>query len=559
MSSRPVERIELPDGTFMEGPLLGAQMPRLYNVPKRHEKHEPGCVMCILEREELHAHGCGDHFGEEVLEWAEMFGYDLDPWQKWTLRHIFGRHPNGLWAAPDVLMVVARQNGKGTVLEVRELAGVFLLGEELVIHTSHQLKTSLNHLERLSNTIHSYPALEKKVQGIVTGNGKEAIKLKPKRVLIFGPGGKEMTPRRTSKIEFHARSGAATSRGFSCDCLVYDEAMILSNEQVGASMPTMRARPNPQMIYAASAGLEDGTVSEQLGKMRRNMIRKAPDLFGLEFSAVPHDESCPRDEKDGRETNDYIICDKHDDRDDPRTWAKANPAMGTRITLATTRRELYNMPEKKFDIEILSIGNWPTDEEPWETISKPAWKLLTNTDPGFPVQPLVISFDVSEDGKSATVMGCWQHKQGRTVVEMARGGHRQGTGWVIDLVHEKYLRNRPLAIAVPKSGPAAGLLDDAIKKWGDRVYPVGPAEEAAAFAFMMQQVKDGNLWHFGEELAPTLWHAVGRAGTRVVGDGGKAWMRRDAQADISPITAATLGAYVLNKKRRSYNLMNSIA
>src|SRR4029077_18684392 len=98
-----------------------------------------------------------------------------------------------------------------------------------------------NHLERLANTIRSYPALERKVSNIVTGNGKEAIKLKPRRVLIFGSGGKEMTGRRTSTTTFHARSGAATSRGFSCDCLVYDEAMILSNEQIGASMPTMRA------------------------------------------------------------------------------------------------------------------------------------------------------------------------------------------------------------------------------------------------------------------------------------------------------------------------------
>jgi hypothetical protein len=560
MGNRLTERVDLPDGTSMEGPLLGSQVPRFSNIPDRHQLQVPDCPMCAIERlEERHDHGCGDHVSTEVLEWAEGFGYMLDPWQKWTLRHMMGRLPDGLWAAPDVVMIVARQNGKGTVLEVRELAGVFLLGEELIIHTSHQLKTSLNHLQRLTDTIKSYPSLEKKVASIVTGNGKEAIKLKPRRTIIFGSGGKEISARRTSKIEFHARSGAATSRGFSCDCLVYDEAMILSNEQVGASMPTMRARPNPQMIYAASAGLEDGSVSQQLAVMRSLMIKGDPQTFGLEFSANPHDEGCPRDELKGRESNYYIVCDKHDDRDDPRTWAKANPGMGERITLATTRRELAKMPPAKFDIEILSIGNWPSAEEPWETISKPAWKLLVNEDPGFPTPPLVFAFDVSEDGKSATVMGAWEHKQKRIVIEMPREGHRQGTKWVIDYLHERYMKRRPLAIAVPKSGPAAGLLDDAIRKWGDRVYPVGPAEEAAAFAFMLQQVKEQKLWHFGEALAPTLWQAVGRAGTRVVGDGGKAWSRRDAESDISPITAATLAAYVLNKKRRSYDLSNTVA
>lgn len=523
--------------------------------------------MCELERlEEQHDHGCGEHVAQEVLEWAEGFGYELDPWQKWCLRHMLSRQPDGLWAALNSVLIVSRQNGKGTILEVRELAGIFLLGEELIIHTSHQLKTSLLHLRRLKQQINEYPALARKVANIREGNGKEAIILKPKKTLIFGSSGREMTKRRQSFLEFHARSGQATSRGFSCDCLVYDEAMILTDEQVGASMPTMSARPNPQIIYAASAGLDDESVSSQLGMMRSNVIKHKTRLFGVDYSITPHDESCPRDEIHGRETNYYIVCDKHDDRDDPRSWAKANPALGYRLSVAYTQNEMDSMPPDKFDIERLGVGNWPSEDEPWETISRPAWKVLTNEDPGYPTPPMVLAVDVSEDGKSATVMGAWDHKQERTVIEMPFEGHRPGTGWVIDFIDAKVKKRRPLAIAIPKSGPAAGLLDDAVKRWGlmsgtskGRVYAVGPGEEAAAFAFLMQQVKDAKLWHFGEAKAPTLWKAVGRAGTRVVGDGGKAWCRRDAEADISPITAGTLACYVLNKKRRSYDLSNTIA
>jgi hypothetical protein len=560
--NRATERIELPDGTFMEGPLLGHQVPRFSNVPERHEAFNSGCVMCEFERDtEHHDHGCGDHWGEEALEWSEGFGYILDPWQRFCVRHMFGRHPDGLWACPTCVIIVSRQNGKNTILEVRELAGIFLVQEELIIHTAHQFKTTLNHMERLKAVINEYPALYKKVRNIVSSNGKEAIVLKPKPVLIFGPGGTQVTRRRTSKIQFHARAGSSTSRGFSCDCLVYDEAMILSEEQVGASMPTMSAMPNPQIIYAASAGLADSNqpVSAQLARMRASMLRHDPDTFGVEYSVNPHDESCPRDEVKGRKSNYYIVCDKHDDRDDPRSWAKANPAMGYRINLRWTRKELNEMPDQQFDIERLAIGNWPADEEPWATISKPAWKVLTNEDPGFPVMPVVFGVDVSEDGKSATIMGCWKHKQDKFVLEMPREGSRPGTAWVIDKLAEMYNKRRPLAIAIPKSGPAAGLLDDAVLKWGDRVYPVGPGEEAAAFAFLMQLVKDKGLWHFGEEQAATLWHSVGRAGTRVVGDGGKAWCRREAETDISPITAATIAAYVLNKKYRSGDLSKTVA
>jgi hypothetical protein len=543
----------------MEGPLLGNQMPRLYSIPPRHEEQAPDCPMCELEGEEGHDYGCGDHVAVEVLEWAEGFGYDLDPWQKWYLKHLLGRKPNGKWASRNNLLIVSRQNGKNFLLEIRELAGVFLLEEEKIIHTSHQLRTSLEHLQRLKATIQEYPSLDRKVANIREGNGKEAIILKPRPILIMGSDHKLVTKRRSSKIEFHARSGAATSRGFSCDTLIYDEAMILSEEQVGASFPTMSARYNPQVIYTASAGLEDQAVSMQLARVRSNMKRRRPNLFGAEWSVDPHDESCQRDERRGRPTNYYITCKKHDDRDDPRSWAKANPGLGRRLTVDFTQDELDNMPPQKFDIERLGIGKWPSDEEPWLVISRPAWKTLTNEEPGGVVLPLVLSFDVSEDGKAATVMGAWKHKQGKFVIEMPREGSRMGVEWVIDFVHSKYVRNRPLAIAVPKSGPGAGLLDDAVKKWGDRVYPVGPGEEAAAFAFLMGLVKDKNLWHFGEELAPTLWKAVGRADTRVVGDGGKAWCRRGSEADISPITAGTIALYVLNKKFRSYDLSKTIA
>ena len=559
MANRLTERVQLPDGTFMEGPLLGDQMPRLYAVPPRHEQPEPDCVMCLFEEQEQHSHGCGDHVAEEALEWAEGFGYELDPWEKWVLRQMLGRQPDGMWAALNTVLIVSRQNGKGCCLEVRELFGLFVLQEELIIHTSHQLKTSLNHLERLQMVLMEYPALGKRVSNIRTGNGKEAIILKPRPTLIFGSDGRSILRRRASKLEFHARSGSATSRGFSCDCLVYDEAMILSDEQVGASMPTMSARPNPQIIYAASAGLEDGTVSAQLAKMRRNMKRKSRRVFGAEWSVNPHDDSCPRDEAHGRESNYYIVCDRHDDRDDPRAWAKANPGMGYRISVEFTQAELDTMPPRKFDIERLAIGNWPLEDEPWEVISKPAWKQLVNTDPGMPTPPMVVALDVDEDGKSATVMCAWEHKQKKIVVEMPKDGSRQGVAWLMPWLVVKCRKWKPLAIAVPKSGPGAALLDDAVRQWGDRVYPVGPGEEAAAFAFLMQCVKDQKLWHFGEELSPTLWKAIARATTRVAGDGGKAWCRRDAETDITPVTAATMAAYVLNKKRRNYDLTSTIA
>jgi hypothetical protein len=535
------------------GPTVAPQMPRLFVEPAYHKEITPECQFCGGTLD--YAGGCGAQMGNEAIEWAAAFGYELDPWQEWCTRNIFATKPNGHWAAPDDLLIVSRQNGKGTILEVRELYGLFVLREEQLIHTSHQFKTSLNHFKRLKQTIEAYPGLSKKVKRIAGSHGEESIELFPARTLIWGPKGTQIRKRFAPTLAFHARQGSSGGRGFSCNCLVYDEAMILSDDQVGASMPTMSAIPNSQTILAGSAGLKD---SFQLAKYRNDMLAKAPEMFGAEYSILPHTDECPRDEIRGRKTNYYIVCDKHDDRDDPKSWLKANPATGHRLTLEFTLRELRKMPDAEFDRERLAIGEWPLGEEPWEIYAEETWRKLTNEDPGFPVIPLVFAADIDEDGKSATISAAWDHKSGRIVIESPRNCSRTGSDWVLEELKRLYKKHKPLCIAIPKSGPGASLIEDGKNLWRDRLVPIGPGDEAAALAWFTQQVKADKLWHFGEDKAPTLWNAVAKATTRVMGDGGKALSRRDSESDITPFTSAVLAAYVLNMKRRSYDPLKSI-
>lgn len=541
------------------GALFGAQRPRFFTVPPRHVTPDNGCRICaLLGTDYPPGTGCGDAQAVDVLEWAkDAAGFNPDPWQEWCLTNALGVLPDATWAASDVGLIVSRQNGKGTILEIRELGGLFVLGEELIIHTAHEFKTSAEHFRRVKAVFDDHPALRKRVKRVAGSHGEEAIELFPQPTLIFGPGRKQITRRVAGRLRFLARSKGA-GRGFSCDCLVYDEAMILSEDQLAASLPTMSARANPQIWYAGSAGDED---SAQFGSVRNRIVRDTKDLFGAEWSIDPHNDACPRDEISGRETNYFIVCDKHDDRDVPASWAKANPGYGYRISERFTRNtEMANMPPFKFDRERLGVGNWPQPEAPWAVINEIAWQKLA-ADPeatGFPVPPLVFGIDVDEDGRSATVSAAWDHGSGKVVLEIPKGCSRQGSDWVMEKMEALYEKKRPLAVVIPKSGPAAALISDGKKKWRDRLVEIGTAEEAAAFAWFLQQVRAEALWHFGREGAPTLWHAVATAATRQVGDGGKAWSRRDSESDITPVTSATLAAYVLNRERRSYDLMSSI-
>jgi hypothetical protein len=62
--------------------------------------------------------------GREAVELAALAGLELDEWQAFVLEHALGERADGRWAAFEVGVLVPRQNGKGGILEARELAGL---------------------------------------------------------------------------------------------------------------------------------------------------------------------------------------------------------------------------------------------------------------------------------------------------------------------------------------------------------------------------------------------------------------------------------------------------
>lgn len=552
-----------------EEEIFGEQMPRLWTAPDRHREITDGCRQCSRTDEGYGKIGCGDYLSTEIIQWARGIGYNLDPWQEWILREGCGTRPNGKWSSFENTLIISRQNGKSAILEIRELAGMYLLGEALIIHTAHEVKTSQEQFLRISNSVLQNPALSKRLKGKPrASHGEEAIELLPTPTLILGSGSKWVHKSVACRLRFLARS-RGSARGFSCNCLVYDEAMILSAESVGASMPTMSAIPNSQMWLAGSAGMED---SEQLARSRKRIVHDAKDLFGAEWSVKPHLATCPVDRSKGRASNNFIVCPDHDDRDDPISWAKANPAFGYRLSSEFTKNEMVTLSVVEFDRERLGVGQWPVEDEAWRVVSEDLFKSLRLENPGnIPAAgQLAFALDVDDDGANATIAITWKHKDGSLVMEIPKNCSRPGTGWVVERLEQLVNKYRPLAIVAPKSGPAAGLGDDLEKLWpkhhkfGSKLIRPGPGDEAAAFAWFVQQCKDEDkplrhlTWAEDPGVNHKLWHAVGTAETRVVGDGGKTWSRRDSESDITAATACNLAAWGLNKKLRNYDPLASV-
>ena len=181
--------------------------------------------------------------GQDAVSWVrEVAGMRLFPWQEFVLEDMLNRREDGKWAAPDVGLVVPRQNGKGEIILARELFGLYMLREKKIIHTAHEFKTAKEGLSKLQAVIMAQPELAEKVV-IKTGNTDPGVYWRPAQ---RGEPYPQM-------IQFLARSGGS-GRGFSADLLIMDEAYAVTMDMVDAMEPTMGAVPNSQTLWASSAG-----------------------------------------------------------------------------------------------------------------------------------------------------------------------------------------------------------------------------------------------------------------------------------------------------------------
>ncbi|MFF8034913.1 terminase [Streptomyces sp. NPDC016626] len=463
--------------------------------------------------------------GQECIELAEDSHLILDPWQQLALHHSLAEDDDGRWASLDVVLNVARQNGKGGFLEARQLGGVILFGDKLIIHTAHQFNTAQESFLRLDQIIEGSYALSRRVKRVRRSHGEEGFE--------FFNG---------ARIRFLARGGDS-GRGFSGDLVILDEAMKLRAAPIGALMPVLSARHNPQLVFTGSAGL--GDESEQLALLRARAMAEGeldPSLTYLEYSIDHHVKECPVD-LEGR-----VVCDQHDDRDAERSWARANPALGIRIRPAYVLREMRSMRPDLFDRERLGVGDYPeVTDETWQVIRKEAWEALEVPE-SRPSDPVAFSIETTPERTWTAISVAGASEDGVHVEVVA---HRPGTDWVVDWAVERDKRWRPCAWVIDEGGPAGSLVPTLRKAltYEDDPDEPEPRDELVISPKVRQLTQacgqfydwviEGRLRHMGQ--AP-MAAALAGAKKREVGDAWL-WARRSDGVDVSPLVSATYAAW----------------
>jgi hypothetical protein len=198
-------------------PLLGDQEPRVCSLPP----FDSGVS------------------GRNAVTLAGVAGLELDPWQQLVLESGLRRR-DGKWAAFEVALIVARQNGKGTVLEALELAALFLFPDvRLILHSAHEFKTAAEAFLRVRALIEDNPEFDSQVSRIRTAAGAEAVELKDGK-----------------RLRFVARS-SGSGRGFTSDLVILDEAYKLGDQEMAALLPTLLAQ---DAVFAMPLPLVNSTA-----------------------------------------------------------------------------------------------------------------------------------------------------------------------------------------------------------------------------------------------------------------------------------------------------------
>lgn len=308
-----------------------------------------------------------------------------------------------------------------------------------------------------------------------------------------------------------------TGHGGTIDLGFLDEAFAHPDARLEQALkPAMITRPQPQLWVVSTAGTpEDSPYLWGKVERGRELVER-----GLDHSVAYFEWSAEEDL----------------DPTDPATWWSCMPALGFTATEDAVRADFESMELNEF--ERAYLNRWKaalTDP----VIPLAAWKALHDPE-SKALDPVALALDVSPDRSSASIAAAgnrWDDLKHLEVIE-----HRHGTGWVVPVLAGLVERNRPMSVVCDSTGPAGALLP-ALEAEGVKVTTVNAQEHAQACGMLFDAVAEQRVRHLGDT---DLLTAIDGAVKRPLTDAW-AWSRRNSSVDISPLVAATLALWGLER------------
>lgn len=403
-------------------PLLGRIEPRLFTPPLRELTPETSYGFAVIA------------FARDVL------GEPLDPWQEWLVIRAGELLPDGRPRFRQVLIIVARQNGKTHLLKVLSLFWLFVEQWPLILGMSTSLETAKDSWSRAVETATSNKLLSTFLEKNAVLRGNNDVHFKTSEGCKY-------------------RIAAANSkggRGMSIDRLIIDELREHAKwDAINAAVPAMNARPFAQAFFITSMGDDSSVVLDSLRESALDFLKTGDGDYRLgifEWSAP-----------DGMD-----VLNKE-------AWVYANPNLGYRIEvgviegLAKRAAKQLGEVEAGFRTEYLCQRVRALDA----AVNPALWaECFIPGDLLAERGRIVLFIDVSPDQQHASLVAAAVMADGRVRVEVVQSWEGPGCtrklrnelpGWI-----EKI---RPKVIGWMPNGPAASLAADLADRKGKLDWP----------------------------------------------------------------------------------------
>lgn len=447
----------------------------------------------------------------------EEVGKPLFPWQREILRDAFGRRPDGKWSSFEVGLFVARQNGKGVVIEAIELYALFMLRESQIIHSAELFATSQKSFTRMKGLIDGSDWCRKRVAKVSDTNGKEGFTL----TRAMGGG----------MLEYKART-LHSARGFSGDRIVLDEAYGLQAGPMAAMTPTLLTFPNAQINYFSSP------PDDETGPMPQDAFLPSVRKRGkVGIGRITYWEWSLQKGMDPKALDTLYAC---------------NPSAGYLIgeESFTDQIVIYDAAGRmdKFSTEML--GAWPDDAgKQWQVIPEADWNAAEDTE-STALDPVAMAAVVSKDQGWVSIVAAGARADGLHHVELIA---RIGIGDALARITSLTEKWKPCAWVIDKGGPSKSLAESVelagITVTAPTMRDVGGAAGALYVGVAGRPQPDPDTGELGAdprtirwraaspELRTALCDAVAAADKRTLG-AAWAWDQLGAPVDIGPVIGA---------------------
>lgn len=497
--------------------------------------------------------------GFDVVDFAsQVLLLELLPWQRWLLIHALELLPDGSLRFRNVVVLVARQNGKSTLSQVLALWWMYVCGVRLVLGTAQDLDTAeevwqgavdlATGLDENDDPVR--PELAALVKGVVRVNGKKSLDL--------------LTGERYKVKAANRRSG----RGLTGDRILLDELREHQSwDAWGAITKTTMARPDAQVWCLSNAGDVTSVVLRYLRKLGHAAVGDPDGINAAEAALLPSPEELEDiarwdAELDDLETDDFAVnqddlglfewsappgCDVRD----PGAWAQANPSMGYTISARTIASAARTDPEWVFRTEVLcqwSEGGLtgPFPPGAWEQRAaavdehgklQPGERILLD-------RRVTSCLDVNWDRTTAYVGVAGRRVDGAPQVEVV--ARRPGTDWVVDWYCDPDHPERAAWPIVIQVGSPAWTLAEDLRDAGLRVVEWKGRDVGVGCGQLFDAVKQGPFFHTSQ---PVLNGPAATAATKVLEAGAWVFDRQRSPQDASPlITAAGALWFLLQRE-----------